>query len=243
MLKELLKGGALHGDCLTLEGVPLKQALADAPGPDGRVLRDYARPLHATGGLCVLKGTLAPQGALLKTAGLKSLRFQGPARVFENEEACMRAVCERGYRSGEVLVIRNEGPKGGPGMREMLSVTAAIYGQGMGENVALLTDGRFSGATRGMCIGYVCPEAAVGGPLALVRDGEIISIDAEAGTVDLQVSEAELKARRAAWRPAARTHLGGVLEKYEKLVGSAHQGAVTHIGRVSWAYEVSEPSG
>jgi dihydroxy-acid dehydratase len=221
----------------------MKQALAEAPGADGRLLRNCSKPANGSSGLCVLKGNLAPHGAVMRTAGLKSLQFTGPAHVFESEEECMRAVCERRYRSGEVLVIRNEGPKGGPGMREMLSVTAAIYGQGMGENLAVLTDGRLSGATRGMCIGSVCPEAAVGGSLALVRDGEMIAINAEAGTLDVHLSEAELKVRRAAWRPVVRNGLGGVLEKYEKLVGPAHQGAVTHSGGVTWPYEPSEPSG
>jgi dihydroxy-acid dehydratase len=189
----------------------------------------------------VLKGNLAPAGALLKTAGLGSLRFRGPARVFENEEACMRAVSQRDYAAGDVLVIRNEGPKGGPGMREMLSVTAAIYGQGMGERVALLTDGRFSGATRGLCIGYVCPEAAGGGPIALLRDGDIIVIDAERGELDVELAADELARRRAAWDPPAREQLAGVLQKYASLVGPANEGAVTHAGAVYWPYEEPQP--
>jgi dihydroxy-acid dehydratase len=196
--------------------------------------------LSATGGVRVLKGNLAPEGALLKVAGLRSLDLAGPARVFESEEDCMRAVSERRYQPGDVLVIRNEGPKGGPGMREMLSVTAAIYGQGMGEKIALLTDGRFSGATRGMCIGYVGPEAACGGPIALLKDGDIISIDAAAGRLEVRVSDAELAARRATYGPFSRRPLAGALEKYEKLVGPACLGAVTHSGGLDWPYEPGE---
>jgi len=237
VLAELLKGGFLHGDVLTLGGTDLKTALHDASEPDGAVVLRSDNALSRTGGVCVLRGNLAPDGALLKTAGLKSLQLTGPARVFDCEEACMQAVASRSFREGDVLVIRNEGPKGGPGMREMLSVTAAIYGQGMGEKVALLTDGRFSGATRGMCIGYVGPEAAVGGPIALLRDGDIIAIDAAAGTLSVQLPDSVLAARRAAWEPMPRAALAGVLEKYEKLVGPACHGAVTHSGAVEWPYE------
>ncbi len=201
-------------------------------------MRDCATPLHPTGGLVVLKGNLCPDGALIKIAGLKSLSFDGRARVFETEEACMKVVSSRAYQAGEVLVIRNEGPKGGPGMREMLSVTAAIYGQGMGEQVALLTDGRFSGATRGMCIGYASPEAAAGGAIALVRNGDRITIDAARASIQLHVSDAELAARRAAWQPHARERLAGVLEKYARLVGPTHEGAVTHSGKADWSYEL-----
>ena len=237
VLASLLKQGAVHGEVLTLDGRTLESALESAAPPDGAVVREAAKALSATGGVRVLKGNLAPDGALLKVAGLKSLRMTGTARIFENEDACMLAVSRRAYREGDVLVIRNEGPKGGPGMREMLSVTAAIYGQGMGEKIALLTDGRFSGATRGMCIGYVGPEAAAGGPIALLKDGDVIVIDAVAGTLDVQVPAAELASRRAAWRPPVREPLGGALEKYEKLVGPAHLGAVTHSGAVRWPYE------
>jgi dihydroxy-acid dehydratase len=226
VLKELLRRDALHGDCLTLSGQRLEQALRDHPGADGEVVRK--EPIMASGGLVVLKGNLAPDGALLKVAGLKSLAFAGRARVFDSEEACAQVVKDRKYREGEVLVIRYEGPKGGPGMREMLGVTALIYGQGMGEKVALLTDGRFSGATRGMMVGYVCPEAAAGGPLALVRNGDVIRIDAASGTLSLKVPEKELRARRA--KPPKREKLSGVLEKYAAQVGSAHLGAVTHSG-------------
>lgn len=237
VLKALLAGGFLHGEVLTLDGTDLKSALADAQEADGVVIRKCDSAISNTGGVVVLKGNLAPDGALLKTAGLTSLRFTGRARIFETEEACMRAVEERRYESGDVLVIRNEGPKGGPGMREMLSVTAAIYGQGMGEKVALLTDGRFSGATRGMCIGYVGPEAAVGGAIALLREGDVVEIDASAGTIDVQLTEDVLRLRRAEWRPIARGGLAGALEKYERLVGPANEGAVTHSGALHWPYD------
>ncbi len=240
VLAALLASGHVHGDVLTLEGVDLRTALAGIAVPDGVVVRTQDKALSETGGVQVLKGNLAPEGALIKTAGLKSLQFTGPARVFENEEACMQAVSARAYLEGDVLVIRNEGPRGGPGMREMLSVTAAIYGQGMGEKVALLTDGRFSGATRGLCIGYAGPEAAVGGPIALVQDGDVIEIDAATGLLALRVTEEVLQARRAQWQPVARRRLGGVLEKYEKVVGAARGGAVTHSGAVDWPYEQAE---
>jgi dihydroxy-acid dehydratase len=226
VLKALLTHGALHGDCLTLSGISLEKALQDQPGADGSVVRK--EPISKSGGIVVLKGNLAPDGALIKVAGLKSLRFEGPARVFDSEEACAEVVKNRDYRQGEVLVIRYEGPKGGPGMREMLGITALIYGQGMGEKVALLTDGRFSGATRGMMIGYVSPEAAAGGPLALVRNGDRVRIDAEAGTLNLLAGNAELRKRKA--KAPRRPALSGVLEKYAALVGPAHLGAVTHSG-------------
>ena len=226
VLKELLKRGALHGDCLTLSGVSLERALADHAGADGAVVRK--EPIMKTGGLVVLKGNLAPDGALIKVAGLKSLVFEGRARVFDSEESCSEVIRKKSYKAGEVLVIRYEGPKGGPGMREMLGVTALIYGQGMGEKVALLTDGRFSGATRGMMIGYVSPEAAVGGPLALVRNGDSIRIDAAKGTLELGIPKAEMLKRRKAWKPRRSSASHGVLEKYERLVGSAHLGALTH---------------
>jgi len=227
VLKALLQRGALHGDCLTLSGRTLERALAGHAGADGEVVRH--EPILASGGLVVLKGNLCPDGGLLKVAGLKALGFEGRARVFESEEACAAVVRARRYRAGDVLVIRYEGPKGGPGMREMLGITALIYGQGMGEKIALLTDGRFSGATRGMMIGYVSPEAAVGGPIALVRNGDRISIDARKARATLHVAQAELAARRRAWRPR-RANLSGVLEKYARLVGPAQLGAVTHAG-------------
>jgi dihydroxy-acid dehydratase len=240
VLKALLDGGYIDGNVPVLDGRRLADALADVPGPDGEVVRPCSRAIHPTGGVTVLKGNLCPDGALLKIAGLKSLQFSGPARVFENEEACMRAVSQRTYQPGDVLVIRNEGPKGGPGMREMLSVTAAIYGQGMGEKVALLTDGRFSGATRGLCIGYIGPEAAVGGPIALLRDGDMIHIDADAGTMRVDLSDADMQARRASHVPARQPALAGALEKYALLVRPAHEGAVTHSGNLQWPYETPE---
>ena len=226
VLQELLKRGALHGDCLTLSGATLEQVLEKHAGADGEVVRK--EPIMKTGGLVVLKGNLAPDGALIKVAGLKSLVFEGRARVFDSEESCSAVIRKKSYKAGEVLVIRYEGPKGGPGMREMLGVTALIYGQGMGEKVALLTDGRFSGATRGMMIGYVSPEAAVGGPLALVRNGDPIRIDAAKGRLELGIPKAEMLKRRKAWKPRKSSASHGVLEKYERLVGSAHLGALTH---------------
>ncbi len=234
VLKALLDGGFLHGDALALSGRSLAQELADSPGADGEIVLSAGAPIHPTGGVVVLKGSLCPDGALIKIAGLKSLVFEGRARVFDGEEACVEVVKNRSYKEGDVLIIRNEGPKGGPGMREMLGTTALIYGQGMGEKVALLTDGRFSGATRGMCIGYAAPEAAVGGPLALVRDGDPIRIDCEARSIDWQISDAEIAARRAAWKPQRGERLAGALEKYARLVGPANLGAVTHSGAVEW---------
>ena len=227
VLKALLSHGALHGECLTLSGLSLEKALRSHADADGEVVR--VTPIMKTGGVVVLKGNLAPEGALVKVAGLKSLVFEGPARVFDSEEACAEVVRKRKYREGEVLVIRYEGPRGGPGMREMLGITALLYGQGMGEKVALLTDGRFSGATRGMMVGYVCPEAAVGGPLALVRDGDRIRIDAQKDLLELLVSRSELKKRTA--KAPRRAPVTGVLEKYAALVGSAHRGALTHGGK------------
>ena len=225
VLKELLKRGVLHGDCLTIFGTSLESELKAHPGADGRVI--LKKPISDTGGIVVLKGNLAPEGALLKVAGLKSPRFEGRARVFDNEEACVEVVRKRSYNLGDVLVIRYEGPRGGPGMREMLGVTALLYGQGVGEKVALVTDGRFSGATRGMMVGYVSPEAGVGGPLALVKDGDRILIDAGNGVLSLLVSETELRKRKI---KMPRQSLSGVLEKYAAQVGSAFNGAVTHSG-------------
>jgi dihydroxy-acid dehydratase len=228
ILKELLRRGALHGECLTLSGKTLEDVLAGHREADGEVVR--REPISATGGLVVLKGNLCPGGGLIKVAGLKAQAFEGRARVFDSEEACAAVVRAREYRAGEVLVIRYEGPKGGPGMREMLGITALLYGQGMGEQVALLTDGRFSGATRGMMIGYVCPEAADGGPIALVRNGDRITIDTRAATATLHVPAAQLAARRKAWKAPRRGRLSGALEKYARLVGPANRGAVTHAG-------------
>ena len=226
VLKALLTHGALHGECLTLSGSTLEAELIKRPEADGEVVKKV--PISPTGGLVVLKGNLAPEGALIKVAGLKSLVFEGRARVFDSEEACTEVVKKRAYKEGEVLVIRYEGPRGGPGMREMLGVTALIYGQGMGEKVALLTDGRFSGATRGMMIGYVSPEAAAGGALALVRNGDRIRIDAARGALELLVEKAQIRKRKA--KPPRRPAISGVLEKYAAQVGSAYLGAVTHSG-------------
>jgi len=237
ILKELLRGGLIDGGCPTVTGESLADALAGAPAPDGQVVRRLEDALLPTGGLAVLTGTLCPDGALIKVAGLKSRVFAGRARVFDDEESCMRTIAARRYAEGDVIIIRYEGPRGGPGMREMLGVTALIYGQGMGEKVALITDGRFSGATRGMCIGYAGPEAALGGPLALVADGDAIRIDADAGTIDWLVADEVVASRRAAWRPPARPKLSGLLQKYAAAVGPAHRGAVTHDGAVDWPAE------
>jgi dihydroxy-acid dehydratase len=231
LLKTLLEGGFLHGDCLTVTGRTLAENLQGVVFPaDQDVIRPVGNPLSPTGGVAGLRGTLAPEGAIVKVAGMKTLQFRGPARCFDCEEDAFRAVDERNYRDGEVLVIRYEGPRGGPGMREMLSTTAALYGQGAGEKVALITDGRFSGATRGFCIGHVGPEAAAGGPIALVRDGDMISIDAENGRLDLEVSEDELAKRRASWIVPDNPYQSGVLWKYAQQVGPARMGAVTHPG-------------
>jgi len=241
IVKTLLAGGYLHGDTLTVTGKTLAQASDGAPAPDGDIIRPTTQPISPTGGVVVLKGNLAPDGALIKVAGLNSLGHQGPARVFESEEACMAVIRKRAYAEGDVIVIRNEGPKGGPGMREMLGPTALIYGQGMGEKVALVTDGRFSGATRGICIGYVSPEAMAAGPIALIKDGDIIRIDAEQRRIDILIDAAELARRRASWKPRERaTPLAGVLEKYANQVGSAHLGAVTHSGNLRWEIEELE---
>jgi len=198
--------------------------------PDQKVIYDINTPLTPTGGVVGLRGSLAPDGAIVKVAGMHRLQFSGPARVFDCEEDAFAAVEKREIKDGTVLVIRYEGPKGGPGMREMLSTTAALYGLGMGETVALITDGRFSGGTRGFCIGHVGPEAAEGGPIALVEDGDIITIDAEAGTIDLDVAPDVLAERRAQWQPRVNDYQAGALWRYSQTVGPAWQGAVTHPG-------------
>jgi dihydroxy-acid dehydratase len=231
LLKALLDGGYLHGDCMTVTGKTMAENLRGVKLPkDQDVIHPTTRPLSKTGGLVGLKGNLATEGAIVKIAGMKRLVFSGPARVFECEEDCFKAVLQRKYKEGEVLVIRNEGPKGGPGMREMLSTTAALYGQGMGEKVALITDGRFSGGTRGFCIGHVSPEAQAGGTIALLKNGDVIRIDAVKGTLDVELSAAELKKRRAKWKPRAHEYQSGVIWRYAQNVGSAAQGAVTHPG-------------
>jgi dihydroxy-acid dehydratase len=231
LIKVLLDGGFLHGDCMTVTGKTLAENHEHVTfNPDQKVIYPLSNPLSATGGVTGLKGTLAPDGAIVKVAGMKTLKFHGPARCFDSEEECFAAVDARRYKDGDVLVIRYEGPKGGPGMREMLSTTAALYGQGAGEKVALITDGRFSGGTRGFCIGHVGPEAALGGPIALVRDGDLITIDAENGKLDIDVSEDELERRRAEWVPRETDYQSGALWKYAQTVGPARDGAVTHPG-------------
>ncbi len=231
IMRALLDGGYLHEDCLTVTGKTIKQNLENVKfNTNQRVVYPVSRPISKTGGVVGLQGSLAPEGAIVKVANMTKLQFRGSARVFDCEEDCFRAVENRDYRDGDVLIIRYEGPKGGPGMREMLSTTAALYGQGAGDQVALITDGRFSGATRGFCIGHVGPEAAVGGPIALIEDGDTIVIDAEKGTLDLEVSEAELVERRKAWKAPANPYQSGVLRKYADQVGSARKGAVTHAG-------------
>ena len=238
VLKALLDGGHLHGDALSVTGERLEEKVARAPAADGEVFRQADDAILPSGGLVVLKGNLCPDGALIKVAGLERLVFEGPALVFEDEESCVQAVRRRAYAQGDVIVIRNEGPKGGPGMREMLGVTALIYGQGMGEKVALLTDGRFSGATRGMCIGYASPEAAAGGAIALVEDGDRVRIDAGAATIELAVADEELERRRRRWTPHDHGYHSGALAKYAACVGPANLGAVTHAGNVEWKWEV-----
>jgi dihydroxy-acid dehydratase len=231
VLKALLDGGLLHGDCLTVTGKTLAENLKDVVFPtDQDVVYPVSRAISPTGGVVGLRGNLAPEGAIVKVAGMETLRFEGTALCFDSEEAAFAAVDARAYKAGDVIVIRYEGPKGGPGMREMLSTTAAIYGQGMGGEVALITDGRFSGATRGFCIGHVGPEAAVGGPIALLRNGDRIVLDAEKGTMDVLLSDAELAARRAAWTPRKTDYNSGAIWKYAQLVGPAYLGAVTHPG-------------
>ena len=231
VMKTLLEGGFLHGDCLTVTGKTLAENIAEVTWKaDQPVIYPYSSPITPTGGVVGLRGTLAPDGAIVKVAGLHVLEFEGPARVFDCEEDCFAAVEAREIREGEVIIIRYEGPKGGPGMREMLATTAALYGQGMGDKVALITDGRFSGATRGFCIGHVGPEAADGGPIALVENGDRIRIDANTGVIDLLVEEAVLAERRKAWRPRTHDYQSGALYRYSQTVGPASLGAVTHPG-------------
>ena len=231
LLKALLDGGYLHGDCITVTGKTLAENLADVVFPtDQDIIRPTSDPITPTGGVVGLRGNLAPEGAIVKVAGMATHKFSGPARCFDCEEDAFQAVKDRSYKEGDVFVIRYEGPKGGPGMREMLATTAALYGQGTGGKVALITDGRFSGATRGFCIGHVAPEAAIGGPIGLLKDGDIITIDADEGTLEVELSDEELEARRKAWKPREHDFQSGALWKYAQLVGSAEKGAVTHPG-------------
>jgi dihydroxy-acid dehydratase len=229
LMKALLEAGLLHGDALTVTGKTIAENLAEMTIPplDGEVLRTLDNPIHKTGGLTVLKGTLAPEGAVVKTAGFDAEVFEGPARVFERERGAMDALTEGKISKGDIVVIRYEGPKGGPGMREMLSITAAIKGAGLGKDVLLLTDGRFSGGTTGLCIGHIAPEAVDAGPIAFVRDGDLIRVDIAARSLDLLVDPAELAARRNGWAPLPPRYTRGVLAKYSKLVHSAAEGAVT----------------
>jgi len=231
LMKTMLGGGFLDGNCMTVTGKTLGENVDQVTwNPDQKVIYDVKTPLSPTGGVVGLRGTLAPEGAIVKVAGMHRLQFTGPARVFDCEEDAFEAVEHRKIEEGEVIIIRYEGPRGGPGMREMLSTTAALYGLGMGEKVALITDGRFSGATRGFCIGHVGPEAAEGGPIALVENGDTIRIDAEAGTIDLDVPEDVLAERRARWQPRVNDYQAGALWRYSRTVGPAYKGAVTHPG-------------
>ena len=231
ILKALLEGGVLHGDCITVTGKTMAENLSLVTfNKDQKVIYPVSNPITPTGGVVGLKGSLAPDGAIVKVAGMANLKFSGPARCFDCEEDAFACVQARGYKDGEVFVIRYEGPKGGPGMREMLSTTAALYGQGAGDKVALITDGRFSGATRGFCVGHVGPEAAVGGPIGLVKDGDIIALDAVNGTIELEVSAAELQARRKSWKLPPNPYQSGALKKFADQVGPARYGAVTHAG-------------
>jgi dihydroxy-acid dehydratase len=229
--KALLEGGYLHGDCMTVTGKTVAENLAKVKWNDQQdVIRATSNPISPTGGVVSLRGNLAPDGAIVKVAGMKNQRFVGPARVFDNEEECFACVDKRLYKEGDVLVIRYEGPKGGPGMREMLSTTAALYGQGMGDKVALITDGRFSGATRGFCVGHVGPEAAIGGPIGLVKNGDIITLDATTGEISVNVTEEEFARRKKDWAPRETEYGSGAIWKYAQLVGPARYGALTNPG-------------
>jgi dihydroxy-acid dehydratase len=231
VMKTLLEAGYLHGDCMTVTGRTIAENLKNVEwNPNQDVVYEATKPIKPTGGVVGLKGNLAPDGAIVKVAGLKMQKFSGPARCFDTEQECFAAVEKREYKDGEVIVIRYVGPKGGPGMPEMLSTTAALYGQGSGEKVALITDGRFSGGTRGLCIGHVGPEAAEGGPIGLIRDGDIIDIDAVAGTLSVRLDDATLAARKRDWKPRGSAYKSGAIWKYAQGVGPARKGAVTHPG-------------
>ena len=241
LLKTLYDGGYIHGDCMTVTGKTIKENLKGIKfNPKQKVLRAYNRPLSPDGGVVGLKGNLAPEGGIVKIAGLNKLQFTGKARCFDNEESAMKAVQSRKYKDGDVIIIRYEGPVGGPGMREMLSTTGAIYGQGKGEKVALITDGRFSGATRGFCVGHVGPEAALGGPIALLRNGDLIDIDAKKGTINVRLSKAQLASRKKKWKARKSDFGSGTLWKYAQTVGPAYLGAPTHPGKKKEVKEYSK---
>ena len=231
LLKTLFEGGYIHGNCMTVTGKTMKENLKNVKfNSNQKVMRKFNNPLSPDGGVVGMKGNLAPEGAIVKVAGLKRLQFTGRARCFDTEEAAYKAVKNRKYKDGDIIIIRYEGPKGGPGMREMLQTTGAIYGQGKGEKVALITDGRFSGATRGFCIGHVGPEASVGGPIALLKNGDIIDLDAKKGTINVRLSRKELAKRRKKWKPKKINFGNGTLWKYAQTVGPAYLGAPTHPG-------------
>jgi len=241
LLKTLFDGGYIHGDCMTVTGKTMKENLTNIKfNTNQKVLREYNNPLSPDGGVVGLKGNLAPDGAIVKIAGLKKLQFTGKARCFDNEEDAMKAVQTKKYKDGDVIIIRYEGPKGGPGMREMLSTTGAIYGQGKGEKVALITDGRFSGATRGFCVGHVGPEAAMGGPIALLKNGDVIDIDAKKGSINVRLTSAQLKARRKKWKEKKPSFGSGTIWKYAQTVGPAYLGAPTHPGKKKEVKEYSK---
>jgi len=229
VMRQLLEAGLLHGECMTVTGRTVAENLdlLNPPRPDGAVVRETSNPIHARGGTAILRGSLAPDGAVVKIAGSDLSGFDGPARVFDGEDGAMDAILAGEIQPGTVIVIRYEGPKGGPGMREMLAVTGALTGAGLGGTCALITDGRFSGGTRGFCIGHVAPEAAVGGPIALVADGDRIVIDAEKGSIELVVDSSVLEDRRASWKPLPPRYTSGVLAKYARLVTGADRGAIT----------------
>ena len=226
-MKVLLDAGLLHGDVLTVTGNTVAQNLRDIPSiSESEIVRSVGRPITPTGTLRILKGNLAPEGAVVKVAGVRNLRMEGPARVFECEEDAMRAIMRREIQAGDIVVIRYEGPRGGPGMREMLAVTSALHGEGLGDKVGLLTDGRFSGATHGLMVGHVAPEAALGGPIAAVRNGDLVVIDSQERRLDVRITAAEIETRLASWKAPAPKYTHGVLARYSKLVGSASKGAV-----------------
>tara|TARA_B100001248_G_scaffold256688_1_gene238082 strand:- start:25 stop:1743 length:1719 start_codon:yes stop_codon:yes gene_type:complete len=241
LLKTLYDGGFIHGSCMTVTGKTMKENLKGIKfNPNQKVLREHNNPLSPDGGVVGLKGNLAPEGAIVKIAGLKKLQFTGKARCFDNEEDAMKAVKTKKYKDGDIIIIRYEGPRGGPGMREMLSTTGAIYGQGKGEKVALITDGRFSGATRGFCVGHVGPEAALGGPIALIKNGDVIDIDAKKGTINVRLTKSQLVARKKKWKSKKSSFGSGTLWKYAQTVGPAYLGAPTHPGKKKEVKEYSK---